>query len=111
MNAAYSSIINFSFMTGILNTMAKMNKNPIVFALSNPTVKAECTAEEAYAHTNGSCVFASGSPFNRVDFNGKAYYPGQGNNCYIFPAVGLATIACQIKHIPDEIFIIASEVR
>ncbi len=98
------------FTKEILNTMATLNKNPIIFALSNPTVKAECTAEEAYAHTNGNCVFASGSPFNKVDFNGREFFPGQGNNCYIFPAVGLSTIACQIKHIPDELFIVASEV-
>lgn len=97
------------FTEEILKKMCSLNKNPIIFALSNPTVKAECTAEEAYTHTDGQCVFASGSPFNRVDYKGKSYYPGQGNNCYIFPAVGLATIACQIKNIPDEIFIVASE--
>lgn len=97
------------FTKEILEKMASLNDHPIIFALSNPTSKAECTAEEAYTHTDGKCVFASGSPFNQVDYKGKSFHPGQGNNCYIFPAVGLATIACQIKHIPDEIFIIASE--
>jgi len=97
------------FTKEVLEKMITLNKNPIIFALSNPTVKAECTAEEAYTYTDGKCVFASGSPFNKVDYKGKEFYPGQGNNCYIFPAVGLSTIACQIKNIPDEIFIIASE--
>lgn len=97
------------FTPEILKTMATLNKVPIIFALSNPTVKAECTAEEAYKHTDGKCVFASGSPFDKVDYKGKQFYPGQGNNCYIFPAVGLSTIACQIKHISDELFIVASE--
>lgn len=97
------------FNKEILELMTSLNKAPIVFALSNPTVKAECTAEEAYEFTEGKAVFASGSPFNRVDYKGKSFHPGQGNNCYIFPAVGLATIACQIKHIPDDIFITAAE--
>jgi len=97
------------FNKEILELMTSLNERPIVFALSNPTVKAECTAEEAYNFTDGKVVFASGSPFNKVEYKGKEFYPGQGNNCYIFPAVGLSTIACQIKHIPDELFIIASE--
>lgn len=90
--------------------MSTLNKNPIIFALSNPTIKAECTAEEAYTYSNGQCVFASGSPFPKCEFNGKTFYPGQGNNCYIFPAVGLALTACNIKHVPDEFFIVAAEV-
>jgi malate dehydrogenase (oxaloacetate-decarboxylating)(NADP+) len=97
------------FTKELIEKMSTMNKNPIIFALSNPTSKAECTAEEAYTHSNGNCVFASGSPFSKVDFNGKTFYPGQGNNCYIFPAVGLACIACNIKHIPEEFFIVAAE--
>lgn len=97
------------FTKEVLEKMITLNKVPIIFALSNPTVKAECTAEEAYTYTEGKCVFASGSPFNKVDYKGKSFHPGQGNNCYIFPAVGLSTIACQIKTIPDDLFIIASE--
>lgn len=98
------------FTKEIIEKMTQMNKSPIIFALSNPTSKAECTAEEAYTYSNGQCVFASGSPFGKVEFNGKAFYPGQGNNCYIFPGVGLACTACNIKHIPEEFFIVAAEV-
>ena len=55
-------------------------------------------------------MFASGSPFNKVELNGKTFYPGQGNNCYIFPAIGLACVACDVKHVTDEFFLIAAEV-
>lgn len=97
------------FTEAILKKMASINKQPIIFALSNPTSKAECTAEEAYRHTGGNAIFASGSPFAMVELNGKKYFPGQGNNCYIFPAVGLACISCNIKHITDEFFLVAAE--
>jgi len=62
-------------------------------------------------HSDGCAVFASGSPFSKVEYKGKAFFPGQGNNCYIFPAVGLACVAANIKHITDEFFLIAAEVR
>jgi len=67
------------FTETIVKEMAANHEAPLVFPLSNPTSLAECTAEDAYKWTNGKCIFASGSPFQQVEMNGKTYVPGQGN--------------------------------
>ena len=97
-----------TFSQAILETISKNVERPIVFALSNPTSKAECTAEEAYRLTGGRAVFASGSPFQPVTFEGKRFVPGQGNNSYIFPGVGLGVIACASRIVTDEMFLAAA---
>ena len=97
-----------SFTREIVTTLAEFNERPVIFALSNPTSKAECTAEEAYAWTGGRAVFASGSPFNPVEVNGQLHVPGQGNNAYIFPGVGLGIVCTGAQRVTDSMFIAAA---
>jgi len=97
-----------AFTPEVLQTMASINHRPIVFALSNPTSKAECSAEEAYCHTRGRAVFACGSPYDPVAFDGKMFVPRQGNNSYIFPGVGLGAIASGARLVTDEMFMAAA---
>jgi malate dehydrogenase (oxaloacetate-decarboxylating)(NADP+) len=96
------------FTSEVLGEMARINERPIVFALSNPTSKSECTAEEAYRHTGGRALFACGSPFDPVTVNARTFVPRQGNNSYIFPGVGLGAIASRARRITDEMFMAAA---
>ncbi|XP_017044525.1 NADP-dependent malic enzyme isoform X2 [Drosophila ficusphila] len=92
----------------VLKTMAKNHERPAVFALSNPTSSSECTAEQAYTHTEGRVLFASGSPFPPVVINGKRFTPAQANNCLTFPGIALAAISAKARYLPNSVFSVAS---
>jgi malate dehydrogenase (oxaloacetate-decarboxylating)(NADP+) len=97
-----------AFTPEVLQMMAQLNEQPIVFALSNPTSKSECSAEDAYRNTSGRALFACGSPFDPVKLNGRTFVPRQGNNSYIFPGVGLGVIASGSRLVTDEMFMAAA---
>lgn len=97
------------FNQAVIEAMSNVNAQPIIFPYSNPTSRSECTAEEAYKWSNGKAIFASGSPFDPVTLGAKTFVPGQGNNVYIFPAMGMAVLATQSKRVTQQMFIVAAK--
>ena len=102
------STIGGAFTKDVVQAMAKHNERPIILALSNPTEHAECTAEQAYSWTGGKAIYAAGVQFDPVTLNGTTYLPGQANNFYIFPAVGMAIFATKASRVSDQMFIEAA---
>ncbi|HUO40989.1 MAG TPA: malic enzyme-like NAD(P)-binding protein, partial [Mycobacterium sp.] len=102
------STIGGAFTQKVIEAMAKINERPVVLALSNPTEHAECTPEQAYTWSKGKAIYAAGVQFPPVHLNGQTFLPGQANNFYIFPAIGMAVFATQAKRVTDEMFIEAA---
>src|ERR1700756_1477675 len=102
------STIGGAFTQKVIEAVSRINERPIVLALSNPTEKAECTPEQAYIWSKGKAIYAAGVQFPPVHLNGQTYLPGQANNFYIFPAVGMAIFATQASRVTDEMFIEAA---
>jgi malate dehydrogenase (oxaloacetate-decarboxylating)(NADP+) len=103
------STIGGAFNQKVVEAMSKINDRPVILALSNPTEHAECTPEQAYTWSKGKAIYAAGVQFEPVRYNGKTFLPGQANNFYIFPAVGMAIFATQAKRVTDEMFIEAGQ--
>jgi malate dehydrogenase (oxaloacetate-decarboxylating)(NADP+) len=97
-----------AFTRAVVEAVARINNRPVIFALSNPTEHAECTAEEAYRWSDGRALYAAGVPFPPVRHGDKTLVPGQGNNLYVFPAVGLAIVATKARRVTDEMFVVAA---
>jgi len=98
-----------AFTKEIVEAMSGLNKRPVIFALSNPTDKAECTAEQAYSWSKGKALYAAGVQFPDVHLNGEVFHPGQANNFYVYPAVALAIYATRPRRITDACFVAAAE--
>jgi malate dehydrogenase (oxaloacetate-decarboxylating)(NADP+) len=103
------STIGGAFTQKVIESMSNINERPVILALSNPTEHAECTAEQAYTWSKGKAIYAAGVQFAPVHYNGQTFVPGQANNFYIFPAVGMTIFATQAKRVTDEMFIEAGQ--
>jgi malate dehydrogenase (oxaloacetate-decarboxylating)(NADP+) len=103
------STIPHSFSRSVIEAMSRINERPVIFPYSNPTSKSECTAQEAIEWSRGKAIFASGSPFPPIHYRDRLFVPGQGNNVYIYPAVGLAVFATEASRVTDEMFLRAAE--
>jgi malate dehydrogenase (oxaloacetate-decarboxylating)(NADP+) len=103
------STIGGAFNQKVVESMARINERPVILALSNPTEKAECTPEQAYTCSKGKAIYAAGVQFAPVHYNGQTFLPGQANNFYIFPAIGMAIFATQASRVSDEMFIEAAQ--
>jgi malate dehydrogenase (oxaloacetate-decarboxylating)(NADP+) len=103
------STIGGAFTQKVVESMSRINDRPVILALSNPTEHAECTAEQAYSWSKGKAIYAAGVQFAPVHYKGQTFRPGQANNFYIFPAVGMAIFATQAKRVTDEMFIEAGQ--
>ncbi len=97
-----------TFTQTVIERMTRINSKPVILALSNPTSRAECTAEQAYEWSGGKVIFASGSPFAPVTYKGRMLHPAQGNNAYVFPGIGLGAVACRARTLPDDLFLTAA---
>jgi malate dehydrogenase (oxaloacetate-decarboxylating)(NADP+) len=102
------STVGHLFTKEVIEAISQVNERPLIFALSNPTEHAECTAEEAYNWSKGKAIFAGGVQFPKVEYKNMTFQPGQANNFYIFPAIGMAVYATQAKRVTDEMFIEAA---
>ena len=102
------STVGGTFTQKVIEAMSRINERPVVFALSNPTDHAECTPEQAYTWSKGKAIYAAGVQFPPVHYNGQTFLPGQANNFYIFPAIGMAIFATQASRVTDEMFIEAA---
>jgi malate dehydrogenase (oxaloacetate-decarboxylating)(NADP+) len=99
------STVGGTFTQNVVESMSRINERPVILALSNPTDHAECTAEQAYTWSSGKAIYAAGVQFPPVHLGGRTFLPGQANNFYVFPAIGMAVFATQAARVTDEMFI------